>query len=212
MTLPAGLREALFAIPVFPLSNVVLLPGAALPLHVFEPRYRVMLKDCLSSHRALVVGQSAEEGAVAGAGLVTTHQPLPDGRSNILVIGASRLRLDAIELETPPRYPYLRARASLLHDLDVDVSDGDKAALVAAAMMFAAEVRKHEAAFTFDLPEGMSAAALADVCAHQLVIDAAARQAVLEDLDPRSRVDRVTRQLVRQHGAMIHDAPGTVLH
>jgi ATP-dependent Lon protease len=196
------LLAALSSIPVFPLSNVVLLPGAALPLHVFEPRYRTMLADCLATERALVVGVSAEDGAIAGAGTIVEHRSLPDGRSNILVVGEGRLRLDHVEPEDLPRYPYRRARATLLSDLPVDVDERDKAALVAAATMFTAEVKKHDPSFTFRIEGALSAGALADLCAFHLIIDGGARQAVLEDLDPSSRVLRVTSQLALQHGAI----------
>mgnify|MGYP003414648485 CR=1 FL=1 len=40
-------------VPLFPLPNVVLFPGAPLPLHVFEPRYRKMVEDALGSHRSI---------------------------------------------------------------------------------------------------------------------------------------------------------------
>lgn len=205
-------EEALGSIPLFPLPNVVLFPGAALPLHVFEPRYRVMLKDCLATHRALAIGTSAEDGAIVGGGLVVEHTPLPDGRSNILVVGEARLRLEQVEPEDLPRYPYRRARATILHDRDVAVPAQDRSALVAAATMFAAVVKKHDASFGFDVPSTLSAAELADVCAFQLVVDPAGRQAVLEDLDPRSRVERVTSLLALQHGAMLRDVPGKVLN
>lgn len=205
-------EEALSAIPLFPLPNVVLFPGAALPLHIFEPRYRAMLRDCLATHRALAIGTSAEDGAIIGGGLVVEHTPLPDGRSNILVVGEARLRLEKVALEVPPDLPYRRARAVVLHDLAVDVPAQDRSALVAAATLFAGEVKKHDPSFGFAVPATASAGELADVCAYQLVVDPAARQAILEDLDPRSRVDRVTSQLALQHGAMLRDAPGKVLN
>src|SRR5688572_19919423 len=47
--------QALADLPLFPLPHTVLFPGALLPLHVFEPRYRVMTKHCLATHRALAV-------------------------------------------------------------------------------------------------------------------------------------------------------------
>jgi len=205
------LADALSSIAVFPLPNVALFPGASLPLHIFEPRYRAMLKDCLASHRAIVVGQKTEEGAILGAGRVVEHHPLPDGRSNILVVGESRVRLEEVEMEDLPRYPYLRARVTPVVDLDVVVDENAKTALVAAATMFAAEVKKHDASFSFHVPTTLTAGALADVCAYQLVIDPTARQAMLEDLDPRSRVERVTTQIAMQHGAMMRDIP-TVLN
>lgn len=201
--------DSLTEIAVFPLPNVVLFPGAALPLHIFEPRYRVMLKDCLASHRAIAIGQSAEDGAIVGGGLIVEHHQLADGRSNILVVGESRLRLEEVFEEDLPRYPYRRARAVILQNLPLEVPEQDKTALVAAASMFASEVKKHDGSFSFHVPTTASAAELADVCAYQLVVDPAVRQAVLEDLDPRSRVDRVTNQIALQHGAMLRDSPSS---
>jgi ATP-dependent protease La (LON) substrate-binding domain len=75
--------SALGAMPVFPLPGVVLFPGALLPLHVFEPRYRAMLADSLASHRFMAMAFVLGEGdvrdrevgprvaRVAGAGVLT---------------------------------------------------------------------------------------------------------------------------------------------
>jgi uncharacterized protein len=101
-------EDALSSIPIFPLPRVVLFPEAALPLHVFEPRYRKMIADCLATHGALavapIVDGEDEHGRpaiarIAGGGLVVEHQPLPDGRSNIVVLGQARLRLEELEPE-----------------------------------------------------------------------------------------------------------------
>ena len=55
---PARLRAlALEEVPVFPLPNVVLLPGALLPLHVFEPRYREMTRDVVAGRRRMAVAR-----------------------------------------------------------------------------------------------------------------------------------------------------------
>lgn len=215
------LAGALAAIPVFPLPQVVLFPGALLPLHIFEPRYRAMLADCLATNRVLAIAQllSGEDehgrpavARVCGGGIIVRHQPLPDGRSNILVLGKARLHLDEIAVEEPPRYPYRRARARLLEQKDAPVSETDRAALIAAATMFAAEVKKHDPQFSFGVPQTTDAATIADLCAFQLVIDPAARQAILEELDPRARVVMVTSQLALQHGAMMREDPGKVLN
>ncbi|MGH7405380.1 MAG: LON peptidase substrate-binding domain-containing protein, partial [Candidatus Methylomirabilales bacterium] len=80
-------------IPIFPLPNVVFFPHTLLPLHIFEPRYRQMLADCLTGERWLAVvllrpGWEAEYYgrpavyAVAGAGEIVASERLPDGRSN----------------------------------------------------------------------------------------------------------------------------------
>src|SRR5438309_1261471 len=85
------LAPALDALPIFPLPQTVLFPGALLPLHVFEPRYRVMVKDCLLTHKAMAValiGATSERDgnrhprieAVAGIGVIVDHVQLADGR------------------------------------------------------------------------------------------------------------------------------------
>lgn len=197
-------------VPVFPLPQVVLFPEALLPLHIFEPRYRTMLKDCLASYGAIVIAQiiGGEDdhgrpriASVAGGGIIVEHQPLPDGRSNIVVRGQARLRLE--ELDPDEARPYRMARAQVLDDLEVRVSETDRMALVAAATMFAAEVKKHDPSFSFRMPSTLDAAHVADLCAFQLVVDPATRQAVLDEVDPRVRVALVLNQLALQQSAMM---------
>jgi Lon protease-like protein len=204
-------------VPVFPLPHVVLFPDALLPLHIFEPRYRTMLADCLAgSAKAIVIAQVDRRGErlaeIAGAGVITEHQALPDGRSNIVVVGCTRVRLHELVLEAPPRYPYKRARVERLADRDGHVSAGDRSALLHAATMFAGEVKKHDPTFSFQLPRGVDAGGIADTCAFQLIVDANVRQAVLEELDPRIRVRKVMDQLALQHGAMMGETKGAVLN
>jgi len=112
-------------IPLFPLPNVVFLPHTLLPLHIFEPRYREMLADCLAGDRRLAVvllrpGWEAEYTgrpavySVAGAGEIIASERLPDGRSNILLKGLGRI---LIEGEVPSPKPYRIARASWLDEV-----------------------------------------------------------------------------------------------
>jgi len=208
--------EALASVPVFPLPHVVLFPEVLLPLHIFEPRYRAMLSDVLDGDGSLVIAQvDRETGRIAdvgGIGVVVDHRVLPDGRSNIVVAGAARVRLDELVLEDLPRYPYKRARATRLAELEASVPDADRAALVAAATMFVTEVKKHDPTFEFQMPAQPTAGVLADTCAFHLVVDAAIRQAILEELDPRVRVRMVMDQLALQHGAMLGEVKGTVLN
>lgn len=91
-------------IPLFPLPNVVLFPGVFLPLHIFEPRYRVMTTDALDGDRLIGMvllkpGFEAEyEGRppiypVGCCGLITHAERLPDGRFNIVLQGLERFRV-----------------------------------------------------------------------------------------------------------------------
>ncbi len=203
------LEAALGALPLFPLPQVVLFPGAVLPLHVFEPRYKAMIRDCLATHRALAVVQITgpddldEHGhpaiaKVAGAGIIVDHAELPEGRFNILVRGRARVRLE----EVPFVPPYRVAKATALHTDDSNVPERDVAALLANASGFAALVRERDRDFEFRLPRGAPPGFIADVCAHHLIIDAGERQAILETLDLGERILRVTEALALQRLAL----------
>jgi Lon protease-like protein len=200
----AALAPALDALPLFPLPNVVLFPGVALPLHVFEPRYRAMLADCLATHRCIAMALALEGGErprlarVAGAGRVVHHQPLPDGRSNILLHGVARVAFE----ELPFVAPYRRARARVLEEVDSPVQ-AVRTMLHAAASAFLAEARRHRFEIDFELPPDASVSATADLCAHHLVLDTAARQRVLEELDVAARALLVTGELASQTARLV---------
>ncbi len=214
------IEAALADLPIFPLPEVVLFPQAVLPLHIFEPRYRAMLRDCLATHKvmamALVVGPSPESDpgrppirSVAGAGVVVEHQPLPDGRANIVLHGCVRVRLD----ELPFVPPYRRARATLLEDADDagDVTASDRAALLASVSAFAADIRRHNPGFVFQVPPELEPGVLSDYCAHHLIVDTEVRQTLLEELRPKERVRIVTYELAMQHSALSRESGG-LLH
>ena len=201
-----GLRAALSELPLFPLPNAVLFPGGLLPLHVFEPRYLTMVRDALSTNRALAVVQlvsvvDADDkmqpliAAIAGAGTIVEHRELPDGRLNILLRGEARVRLD----ELPFVPPYRRARAEILHDEPGGVSREDATALLAVASAFAARVRSQNTEFDFRVPASLPAEKAADLVGHYLVIDAVARQELLELRDVRARTQRAMEILANQH-------------
>jgi Lon protease-like protein len=220
-----SLEAALAEIPVFPLPQVVLFPRALLPLHIFEPRYRAMLKDALATHRVLVMALQLDApdkaqdkvepkiersqpkiAAVCGAGIILEHHPLADGRSNIVLHGLARLRIE----ELPFVPPYRRARATILHDLPSAIPMADRTALLAEATAFAGEVHKRDPTFTFRIPPSLEPGPVADLCAHHLIVDAPARQRILEQLDPAERVRMVTAELAVQRGTFRTSERGTL--
>jgi Lon protease-like protein len=96
-------------LPVFPLS-VVLFPGAPLPLHIFEPRYRQLLADCLAGDRRFGITPAGSEqeapdpGMVGCTAEVRVNQELPDGRSNIVVLGGDRFVITTLVDDPAPYY------------------------------------------------------------------------------------------------------------
>jgi Lon protease-like protein len=94
----------MFRIPLFPI-NVVLFPGAPLPLHIFEPRYRAMVRDALKGHRVIgMIEYAAQHESstqeplpvrdVGCVGFIADHKELPDGRSLIWLFGLERFTID----------------------------------------------------------------------------------------------------------------------
>ena len=117
-------------LPLFPLS-VVLFPGTPLPLHIFEPRYRQLLADCLAGDRRFgitptgTVREAPEPGAVGCTAEVRVNQELPDGRSNIVVLGRERFVLAAVMDEA---VPYLVGSVQAFDDDPATVPAADRLA------------------------------------------------------------------------------------
>lgn len=136
-------------LPIFPLQ-AVLFPGTPLPLHIFEPRYKRMLADCLAADRRFGItpldGERGgpETGTVGCVAEVRVNQELPDGRSNIVVLGGSRFVLSRFLEES---LPYLVALVQTFDDdPGTTPSTEDTAALrVLFTRYFAALRQLHDA-------------------------------------------------------------------
>lgn len=120
--------------PIFPLPSVLLVPGAFVPLHIFEPRYRAMVADAMAGDRriAMAMPLALREGddperprvhPVVGLGRIVHHRPHPDGRCDIVLAGVMRAR---ILREIEPDRAYRTVEAEPLPD--VETSDERTAA------------------------------------------------------------------------------------
>jgi Lon protease-like protein len=198
---PADLR----ALPIFPLPNAALFPTAALPLHVFEPRYRELVRDALLGNRAMAVArlkpgfESSYEGRppvfeVSGAGIIEAHRELGDGRFDILLRGVTRVR---ILNEHPPLQKYRLVNAESLVD---------RPSAPELASAFHERLRALWPALAPHLPEptrdlqgftrdAEGAGMLSDRLASALFGDPELTQRLLEELDPAERLRIVTDEL-----------------
>ncbi|MDI9635053.1 LON peptidase substrate-binding domain-containing protein [Geitlerinema splendidum] len=104
-----GMTSTLQELPLFPL-NTVLFPYARLQIHVFEDRYRDLIRDCLQNDKkfgiALIkngveVGDSAEPYLIGTTCRILTVQTYDDGRMDVLVQGEGRFRIRKVESESP---------------------------------------------------------------------------------------------------------------
>lgn len=114
--------------PLFPLPGTVLLPGGVLPLHVFEPRYRAMVRDALAGERLIAMAllrpgydEQEYEGApeiepAVCVGRVALEQQLADGRWNMVLVGLCRARITGEDRSRP----YRLADVALLSDPPLD--------------------------------------------------------------------------------------------
>lgn len=192
--------DALAALPIFPLPNCVLLPGGLLPLHVFEPRYRELTRDSLAGHQLMAIARLRPGYETTyygrppvfercGVGRIICSEELPDGRFALLLRGVARVE---IAHELPPERAYRQVRAQLLGDKPVDPADAREhhRKLIQLCDRLAEVIEQggpqlRDLARSFDEP-GMCA----DAIAAALVMDADARQELLEACDPMVRLQR----------------------
>jgi Lon protease-like protein len=88
-------------LPLFPL-DLVLFPGASLPLHIFEPRYREMISECLDQKKSFGVVRAKEEGVAeigCTAEVITVARKYPDGRMDIVTEGRERFEVIRVNQE-----------------------------------------------------------------------------------------------------------------
>jgi len=101
-------------LPLFPL-DVVLFPGTTLPLHIFEPRYKEMIGECLAQHRNFGVLRAVEQGlAEVGctAEIITVVKEYPDGRLDLVTEGRKRFEVLRVNQERS----FLQAEVVMIDD------------------------------------------------------------------------------------------------
>lgn len=203
----ATLRPQLDRLPIFPLSRVQLFPFSLLPLYVFEARYREMTAACLErggamAVAALIPGNEAEyEGRppvrpVAGAGLVVAHRKNPDGTYNILLRGASRVRITD---ELPPDRAFREVRAVLIPDeVPIDFDDATSRETLCFLVDRLAHFVPNGGDSLRELCRDISQAGqMADVLAAALVQSPSLRQELLETPCISTRLERVASEVAR---------------
>ena len=195
--LPARLER----LAIFPLPDSQLFPHALLPLHVFEPRYRALARDCLAGSRRMAVAmlepgfESDYDGrpavkAVCGVGEVVQSHLYPDGRYDILLTGLGRARI--LE-ELPPNEPYRLVVAERLDDHFAPGQDlsASMHSLVALCDRMATLIPSGAETLHALARQETDPGATADAIAAALLTEPDDRQQILETLDVGRRIERV---------------------
>lgn len=194
---PGDLPEA---IPVFPLTGALLLPGGQLPLNIFEPRYLSMFDDALASHRLIgmvqpVFGEKrADETAgatpdlcqVGCIGRITSFAETGDGRYVVSLTGVCRYRL-LEEVRSAKSYRSFHI-APFIADLSTSDDDEsvDRDALLAA---FKAYLDANKLEADWESVERASNATLVNSMAMMSPYGPAEKQALLEAPDLKTRAE-----------------------
>lgn len=188
---------------VFPLPSVVLFPGAAQPLHIFEPRYRQLVKDALASDGVfgmaqLALGWEREYGGspellpLLSVGAISVHQELDDGKFNLVLIGVCRARVLQEWPEQQGRL-YREVEAELLPD---GPFDGPEESQLRQAVVELSSRLPHEVAARLSkVTSRVRGGAFVDVLASTLVSDVPRRYALLCELDVKKRIQRLLEEV-----------------
>ena len=176
-------------IPLFPLG-LVLFPGQAVPLHIFEPRYRVMARQCIETRTPFGIvfvhaGNVAQTGC--SALIVKTLKEYDDGRSDILTIGQKAFHL----IRTHNDQAYFEADIEYLEE---DFTGIDSAASEQLEKLY---VKCHGALYDEEPPpfETEGGISLAYHIASELPLDVAFRQTLLELRSEAERQRRLSARL-----------------
>lgn len=193
-------------LPLFPL-HLVLFPGRPLQLHVFEQRYREMLRHCLDGDRRLgvvairsgsEVGCPADIFSVGTVAEIEAVQQLPDGRANIGLRGKERFRVDRLLSGTS----YLRARVLPLEEVPPNGSDDRRARALRNLLVPYLACLGAPQELLERLPQ--RAADLAWLAAGALQVDLPEQQRLLELGSCRQRLEESLQMLRREAGLIRH--------
>lgn len=204
-------------IPLFPLGTV-LFPGLLLPLHVFERRYRDLVRDLLTApdeqrrFGVVAIREGREVGAdgiralypVGCVARLRRVDPYDDGRFDIVSTGAQRFRL----LSVDTALPYLRAEVELLDEAPGEAADAAAAGVRALFDVYRRAVGAQPAE---DLPTEPDV--LSYLVAATMVLDLPDRQILLEQPDTTLRLRQELRLLRRETAllGLLPSLPGVEL-
>jgi Lon protease-like protein len=127
-------------LPIFPL-DLVLLPGVPLPLHIFEPRYREMIAECLERKKPFGVVRVSSDGVAdigCTAEIMSVTKKYDDGRMDILTRGVERFEVIHVNNDRS----FLQAEISVVQDEAEDEAGKPSAQLVTEAVRLHAEIAK----------------------------------------------------------------------
>jgi Lon protease-like protein len=181
---------------IMTLPNAILFPQALLPLCIFEPRYREMLQQSLQEQRMFAVALSngqSQPSRVAGVGLIRACVDKPDGSSNLILQGVTRVRFTNFV----QKKPFYIGRIEVLQTLEPEGLEVEALGLKVVETIHQLRAKGHEVPDTIlnFLNELKDYDALADIVTYSFLNDVELKQEILETLHLRERLQKVVKAL-----------------
>lgn len=189
-------------LPIFPLPGILLLPRGQLPLHIFEPRYRALMRDALANDRLIGMIQPADPKAdlahpslrpVGCAGRIIESRQTDDGRYHLVLAGVIRFKIAS---ELPLQDGYRRIVP------DFEPFAGDLAAPAAMRLdrdalinLLKAYLAPYKVEADWAVVARLGDVDLVNAFAHACPFDANEKQALLEAPDVQTRADLLVAML-----------------
>ncbi len=192
-------------VPVMTLPNTVFFPQALLPLHIFEPRYRHMLRDVLARDRLFAVARLAAPNAaepdahepshaIATVGIVRACQKADNDTSNLLLQGICRVQIQTVVRESPYRLIRVKPLATVAggNQPELEIERLEVMRLLNLRRRLGSPVPKGMTQFLENIEDVDT---FADIAAFNLCEDGAFKQSLLEELDTRRRLQLFATRL-----------------
>ncbi|HZX13371.1 MAG TPA: LON peptidase substrate-binding domain-containing protein [Thermodesulfobacteriota bacterium] len=189
-------------IPLFPLATVVFFPNTLLPLHVFEPRYRQMIKDIIDGER--IIGmvllkpgwEKSYEGnpeiySVVGMGRIVNSEPLDDGRFNIVLYGLKRVKI----IDIVKDIPYRLARVEILEDVHGTNENIYRERILELILKWNGIIGKEHESHLINIDTRLPLENLIDAIASTSVSNVVEKQELLEEINVQKRAENILTHL-----------------
>jgi len=174
-------------LPIFPLE-LVLLPGVPLPLHIFEPRYKEMIAECLEQKKPFGIVRASSDGVAdigCTAEIMSVTKKYDDGRMDILTRGVERFEVIQVNEDRA----FLQAEISVVQDEDEDEPGKPLTEIVTQAVRLHAEIAKLAGAELSGPDE--HGGNLSFLLAGSLPLDLDFKQSLLSTLSEAKRLEAV---------------------
>lgn len=198
-------------ISLFPLAGALLFPGAHLPLHIFEPRYRALVGDALARDRLIGMVQPCDDRPVPSLysvgclGRIVECDALEDGRFNIVLLGLTRFHI-LRELDVTTPFRQVEAEVEPEDAEEVVLAPVERAALEQEARRFADHLGY---VVDWSAVSRLDDLAFINGIAQVAPFDVASKQSLLEAKTLNERLER-TIQLMQFFGRMDRDGSPTL--